>query len=166
MIKKCDYCGKEFRTYKCYEKRGRKHRFCSKSCEAKYKTLNNSLENWNGGTISKSTGYRYIEIDGKQREEHRLVMEKHLGRKLKRNEIVHHINGIKTDNRIENLELMTQSEHVKLHNEQKRKLKICPICGKETYITTRTLCRTCYHRELMKGTYTQWPTNTMQKYSS
>ena len=48
--------------------------------------------------------------------EHRVVMEMCLGRYLKTEEIIHHLNDKKYDNRISNLKILTQSEHIRLHN--------------------------------------------------
>lgn len=61
-------------------------------------------------------GYMVIS-DGKNTKhfEHRLIMEKFIKRKLKSSEHIHHINGIRNDNRIENLQILTHSEHSKLH---------------------------------------------------
>ena len=61
--------------------------------------------------------YKTIQVDGKQVRLHRFLMEKKLNRKLGFNEIVHHKNGNKFDNRIENLELVSRSDHMKLHDE-------------------------------------------------
>ena len=57
------------------------------------------------------------------RHEHRVVAEEMLGRPLKRNEIVHHIDGNKHNNDPSNLRVMTQSEHVRLHLAEMREAR-------------------------------------------
>jgi len=62
---------------------------------------------------------------------HRQVVESYIGRKLRKDEIVHHINGNKMDNRIQNLRIMTVQAHNILHNQKHPRVKTCIICGKE-----------------------------------
>ena len=69
---------------------------------------------WRGGKYIIN-GYYHLSNEGNEIAEHRFVMEQHLGRKLESTEIVHHINYDKLDNRIENLQIVSRSEHPKIH---------------------------------------------------
>ena len=76
--------------------------------------------NWNGGKF-KANGYIKVLCPEHPRQhlkyvfEHIIVAEEKLGRYLLKNEDVHHINGIRDDNRPENIIVMTHSEHLRYH---------------------------------------------------
>jgi len=61
-------------------------------------------------------GYLRTRINGKEVRLHRYVMEQHLRRKLLPTEIIHHKNGVRIDNRIENMEIVTRAQHRAIHN--------------------------------------------------
>ena len=110
QIVNCKECGKEIYTTR--------HKFCCHECATNYRKKHYEHK------VYKEKGYfvRYISGYNKKGNAkiHRLVMEEHLGRKLKPNEVVHHINEDRTDNRLENLQLMTRGEHSRLHREKEK----------------------------------------------
>ncbi len=74
----------------------------------------------NNGSALRYTGSPSNYIKVKHKHMHRVVMELHLGRALESTEVVHHIDGNKWNNDISNLEVMSQADHVRLHNKQRR----------------------------------------------
>lgn len=101
-------------------------KFCSHKC------ISNGSNNgrWKGGRHIRPDGYITVYSPNHPYKtvnntvlEHRLIMENYIGRLLSPKEEIHHINGIKDDNRIENLMLCSNSsEHQKIHTPKGKKI--------------------------------------------
>jgi len=129
MYHACEICGKE--RWVCMVNKKVKTTKCH-PCWLKINSGPNNYK-WKGGRIRDKHGYISTIItptdffyemardrkgrDNRYLAEHRLVMAKHLGRCLAGWELVHHKNGIRDDNRIENLELTTNGAHTVSHNK-------------------------------------------------
>jgi hypothetical protein len=96
---KCEYCGVLFRRFGG----GHAARFCSRDC---YRKSGTKYIDKNGYVLIYAFGEPGAYKNG-QIKEHRLVMQRHLGRQLERWETIHHIDGDRSNNEIENLQLRT-----------------------------------------------------------
>ena len=117
-IKKlCLNCTKEFETW---PSRSERKKFCSKKClyegvgRLPRKTRSFDSKHW---YEPKKNGYLGKIHNRKMVWQHRYVAEQMLNRKLLDSEVVHHINGVKGDNRPENLIVYNRAEHSKKHKE-------------------------------------------------
>jgi hypothetical protein len=81
-----------------------------------------------GGYVAN--GYRKIFVNGKKRLAHQIVWESVHG-KIPKGMHLHHVNGNRLDNRIENLKLLTCSEHMNIHREQRAKNEEIVVCRKK-----------------------------------
>ena len=91
-----------------YEKENGRYTVCGWHFHANGRRTDKKLKD--GHKRTNTDGYVTVFVNGRQELEHREVMENHIGRKLKKGENVHHINGARHDNRIENLELWSTAQ--------------------------------------------------------
>lgn len=139
ITKKCVECGKGYHPQNSND--GKRQRFCSQSCFASYRRGKSNLSlrgrkfpercgekhhGWKGGRYIDGAGYIRVYRPDHHRAsqngyvpEHILVMEEELGRKIGKNESIHHVDENKSNNSISNLRLMSSYEHKSFHAKKR-----------------------------------------------
>lgn len=145
----CMHCGTTFKV-----KDYKTHKYCSRACQGL--ALSGAQHPmWRGGRTMDKQGYVVVWNGSEGRiHEHRLIMEQALGRLLTRHEHVHHRNENKSDNRLENLEVLTDAEHAshhwaeRLHGRWSLLHEACLGCGETARPhASRGYCSRCLQRK-------------------
>lgn len=133
----CAHCGCGFHVPAWKVARG-EGRYCSVACKnasLRGRPLRSPRRQMPDGTRRlAANGYIRLKQAGEWVLEHRAVAEQMIGRPLRDNEDVHHINGDRADNRPENLEVLSSAEHQHLHEHWKVRAspsRTCEWCGGE-----------------------------------
>lgn len=143
--RECRACGTKFITWKCQASRAK---YCSLVC-ATQSARKHPVQEFLGVRYYKdSRGYYCALKTGVKM--HRAVWEAHNG-KIPSGHLIHHKNGRKDDNQIQNLELVGLAEHTTMHNHEHRRLPIrpktwCVIGGCGRQAKARRLCTKHYQR--------------------
>jgi endogenous inhibitor of DNA gyrase (YacG/DUF329 family) len=122
VVRPCEWCGAEM---KMPPAKAKVQRFCSVVCGAEGRRRN-ALDRTHNGRRVQMNQAGYIKVWEPENSgahegwmlEHRVVMERHLGRLLSRTETVHHQNGVKDDNRLENLVVLSRAAHTAVTNKE------------------------------------------------
>jgi hypothetical protein len=125
-----------------------KRTHCSRACARKNHPKGPESKAWRGGYITKE-GYKLIGLNGERIPEHRLVMEKELGRQLESHEIIHHIDSDPSNKSVDNLQIVSRSEHMKIHALEREQWSLkytsCINCAStERPHNARGYCKRCY----------------------
>ena len=113
--------------------------FCSKLCSTRWTAANRASTR---GYVTTTKGYRALRMPDHPMAdrtgyvmEHRAIMAESLGRNLTADEVVHHLNGDRLDNRLENLQVMPKRLHDRTSGSTKRHPIVCPYCDHEVPAT-------------------------------
>ena len=113
--RRCDECGKVFKPARSSSK------YCCRRCSWDNNGGHNKKpETWWTSVRGYIVGRVWINGKAVFMRKHRWIMEKHIGRPLSKKEVVHHINGNKLDNSIENLTIIQFGEHSAYHNNNRK----------------------------------------------